>query len=138
MMSPALRKMPISTRAALTLSLVIGSLFIAFGAAVYFDIRRQALSESLTRLDSQNRQVAALQEGRFTRLRAAHDHAKQLLLAELAAGADPDDVGNLDTLFPRHNRGGRRSSDLLFDGGQTPFGYVRGVGAYIRTEPDPQ
>ncbi|MFD1107309.1 GGDEF domain-containing protein [Sphingobium olei] len=130
------RTMSVATKAAITLSIVVGLLFLVSGMAAYFDIRRQALSEALVRLDSQNRQVAELQEGRFTRLRAAHEHAKQLLLAELAQGANPDDARNLDTLFPRDHRGGRRSADLLFDGGQTPFGYVRGVGAYIREEPD--
>ena len=129
-------KMSVSTRAAVTLSLVIGLLFLVSGMAAYFDIKRQALDEALIRLDGQNRQVAELQEGRFTRLSAAHEHAKQLLLAELAEGPSPDDARNLDTLFPRDRRGGRRSSDLLFDGGRTPFGYVRGVGAYIGTEPD--
>ena len=133
---PAPSPLSISTRATLILSIVIGSLFLVAGTVVYLDIKSQALNEALARLDSQNRQVAELQESRFTRLRAAHEHAKELLLAELAAGPKPDDARDLDTLFPRDARGGRRSSDLLFDGGRTPFGYVRGVGAYIRTEPD--
>ena len=92
-------KMSVSTRAAVTLSLVIGLLFLVSGMAAYFDIKRQALDEALIRLDGQNRQVAELQEGRFTRLSAAHEHAKQLLLAELAEGPSPDDARNLDTLF---------------------------------------
>lgn len=133
---PVHRSLSISTRATLVLSLVIGSLFLVAGTVVYLDIKSQTLNEALARLDSQNRQVAELQESRFTRLRAAHEHARELLLAELAAGPKPDDAINLDTLFPRDRRGGRRSSDLLFDGGRTPFGYVRGVGAYIREEPD--
>lgn len=130
------RTMSISARATVTLSLVIGLLFLVSGTAAYVDIKRQALNEALGRLDSQNSQVAKLLEGRFTRLRAAHEHARQLLLAELAEGPSTDDARNLDNLFPRDRRGGRRSSDRLFDGGRTPFGYVRGVGGYIRAEPD--
>ena len=126
----------ISTKVTVILSIAIGLLFLVSGTAAYLDIKRRALSEALVRLDSQNRQIAKLQEGRFARLRAAHEHAKQLLLAELAESPTADDARDLDILFPHDPRGGRRSSDILFDGGQTPFGYVRGIGAYIRHEPD--
>lgn len=133
---PLPRTLSISTKAAAVLSIVIGLLFVVSGWAAYADINRQALNEALVRLDSHNQQVSELQEGRFTRLRSAHEHAKQLLLAELAEHSQHDNAHTFDVLFPRDPRGGRRSADLLFDGGRTPYGHIRGVGAFVGVESD--
>ncbi|AHE54996.1 sensor domain-containing diguanylate cyclase [Sphingomonas sanxanigenens] len=132
------RNRSIAARATLLLSLVIGLIFVAAGVSVYFDIREQTLSQTLVQLDSYSGQVSALQESRFARLGAAHRNARALLLAELASGDSNENARLFNRLFPSDGRGARRSIDLLFDGGQTPFGFVRGVGAFVRAEPDMQ
>ncbi|HEV7289192.1 diguanylate cyclase domain-containing protein [Sphingomonas sp.] len=128
--------MSIATRTAITLSALIGLIFIISGVASYDDSSRRSRESGLATLDHYARQLAQQQEARFARIRSTHARASELLRAELAGNPALDNAAVFDTLFPTDPRGGRRSADALFTGGNTVFGHVRGVGAFIPREPD--
>jgi hypothetical protein len=127
----------IATRAALWLSVATATVFLLAGTLAFRDARSQAFGEALVQLDGFNRELAAQQEARFQRLVAAHRHATELMLAELRTAPAGTGDRSFDALFPRQPDGTRRSQDGLFDGARTPLGYIRGVGGFIRAEPDP-
>lgn len=132
----ALFAQSIAGQAALALSVLIGSLFILAAFVTYKDAREESLSRSLARLDSYNREVVGQQEDRFRRLAAAHRHATELLLAELASGGDAERRRAFETMVPRKGDGTRRTHPALFDGTRTDVGYVRGIGGFVGEEPD--
>ncbi|MGF7152214.1 diguanylate cyclase (GGDEF)-like protein [Sphingomonas zeicaulis] len=132
------RSLPIAVRASITLSVIIGALFIASGIAAYYDISRQTARESLERLNSYSALIAATQEARFRRLTNAHKHAVQLLHAEFATRDTTADHREFDRLYPKDEQGTRHSADGLYDGAGTSLGYIRGIGAYIGRPANPR
>lgn len=121
----------VSTRTALLLSLVIGALFVLVGVGVFLDAREEIVRAELLKLDRYNEGVVRREEQRFKRIREAHALATRRFEAEwrtLPAGRAAELV---DSFFPRAGDGTRRSRDALFDGGRTPLGYMRGVGAFV-------
>ncbi len=131
-----LDNMSITTRTAIMLSALVGAIFVIAGLFSFHDADRRALATGLSTLDHYAQQVARQQEERFGRIRQTHARATELLRAELATNPRLNDSAAFDTMFPADPRGGRRSAPALYDGGTTPFGYVRGVGAFIAREPD--
>lgn len=132
-----LRDMSIATRTAMTLSALIGLIFILAGIVSYHDSARRTRESGLATLDHYAREVAERQEARFARIRATHLRATDLLRAELSANSRIDDPAAFDAMFPRDPGGGRRSADTLYTGTSTPFGYVRTLGGFIPHEPVP-
>lgn len=132
-----LRDMSIATRTAMTLSALIGLIFILAGIVSYHDSARRTRESGLATLDHYAREVAERQEARFARIRATHLRATDLLRAELSANSRIDDPAAFDAMFTRDPRGGRRSADTLYTGTSTPFGYVRTLGGFIPHEPVP-
>lgn len=130
--------MSITTRTAILLSALVGAIFIIAGILAFRDTDHRARIAGLANLDHYARQVARQQDERFARIRAVHQRATQLLRAELATNPTLGTPATFDSLFAPDPRGGRRSVPALFDGGVTPMGYVRGVGAIVPGEPDPQ
>lgn len=133
--APIRSRWTLSGRATLSLSLAIGVLFCVIGVVSYQDARHRALAGALARLNSYNLEVVTDQEHRFERIALAHAHATELLEGELGAGSRADAAALFDALYPRFGDGTRRSTSGLFDGTMTPFGYVRGIGAFIGREP---
>lgn len=126
----------IATRTAALLSLAIGFIFVCAAVAAYEGAREQSLADALTKLDSYNRQTVADQEKRLQRIVSAHQHASELFQGELRRALSRDEIeGELDRMFPRRGDGTRRSSDDLFNGGTTSFGFVRGLGGFVGREP---
>ncbi|MFL9841034.1 diguanylate cyclase [Sphingomonas sp. ST-64] len=130
------RDMSITTRTAIMLSALIGLIFAVSGLIAYQDSEQRTREAGLATLDHYARQVARHQEERFSRIRKTHVHATELFRAQFALGAPVTGPGAFDAMFPRDRRGGRRSAPALYDGGSTPLGYMRGVGAFIAHEPD--
>lgn len=128
--------MSISTRTAITLSALIGLIFVLAGIVSYQDSAQRTRESGLATLDHYAREVAQQQEARFARIRATHNRASDLLRAELSANPRLDDPAAFATLFPADPRGGRRSADGLYTGASTPFGHIRTVGGFIPREPD--
>lgn len=131
-----LRDMSIATRTAITLSALIGLIFVLAGIVSYQDSARRTRETGLATLDHYAREVAQQQESRFARIRATHDRASDLLRAELSANPRLDDPAAFGEMFPVDPRGGRRSADALYSGASTPFGYIRTLGGFIPREPD--
>ncbi|OYX48611.1 MAG: hypothetical protein B7Y97_10835 [Sphingomonas sp. 32-66-10] len=131
-----LRDMSISTRTAITLSALIGLIFILAGIVSYQDSAQRTRESGLATLDHYAREVVKEQETRFARIRATHMRATDLLRAELSANPRLDDPAAFSAMFPADPRGGRRSADALYTGASTPFGYVRTIGGFIPREPD--
>ncbi len=117
------------------LSLLVGAIFVLAGILAFQDSDRRSREAGLSTLDHFAGQVASQQEQRFARIRRTHQHATRMLRAELATNPRLGDATAFDTMFPVDPRGGRRSAPFLYDGGNAPFGYVRGVGAFIGTNP---
>ncbi|MBA4762938.1 diguanylate cyclase [Sphingomonas sp.] len=128
--------MSISTRTAITLSALIGLIFILAGIVSYQDSAQRTRESGLATLDHYAREVVKEQETRFARIRATHMRATDLLRAELSANPRLDDPAAFSAMFPADPRGGRRSADALYTGASTPFGYVRTIGGFIPREPD--
>ncbi|QDX26270.1 diguanylate cyclase [Sphingomonas suaedae] len=131
-----LRDMSITTRTAITLSALIGLIFVVAGFLSYRDSERRTREAGLTTLDHYARQVVREEERRFSRIRTTHIHATELMRAQLASSPRLADAAAFDVMFPADRRGGRRSAPALYNGGNTPLGYIRGVGAFIAHEPD--
>lgn len=126
----------IAAKAALALSVLIGGLFVFTAYLAYHDARDESISRSLARLDVYNQEVVGQQEDRFRRLTAAHQHATELLLAELRSGGDTERRQAFEAMMPKNADGTRRTVSALFDGTRSPFGYVRGIGGFVGEEPD--
>lgn len=135
-LSAFLRDMSIATRTAITLSALIGLIFILAGIASYQDSAQRTRESGLATLDHYAREVVKEQETRFARIRATHMRASDLLRAELSANPRIDDPAAFSAMFPADPRGGRRSADGLYTGASTPFGHIRAVGGFIPREPD--
>lgn len=135
-LSAFLRDMSIATRTAITLSALIGLIFILAGIVSYQDSAGRTRESGLATLDHYAREVVKEQEARFTRIRATHVRASDLLRAELSANPRIDDPAAFSAMFPVDPRGGRRSADGLYTGTSTPFGHIRAVGGFIPREPD--
>lgn len=131
-----LRTLSVTTRTAILLSALIGAIFVVAGLLAFRDADSRALDRGLGTLDHYARHIAEQQEQRFERIRTVHARATELLRAELRHDPAIRNAAAFDAMFPRDPRGGRRSAPALFDGGTTPFGYVRGVGAFVPGEPD--
>ncbi|UUX98532.1 hypothetical protein [Sphingomonas sp. J315] len=131
-----LGNMSITTRTAIMLSALVGAIFVIAGLFSFFDADRRALATGLSTLDHYAQQVARQQEERFGRIRETHARATELLRAELATNSRLENPAAFDAMFAVDPRGGRRSAPALYDGGTTPLGYMRGVGAFIPQEPD--
>lgn len=130
------RGLSIATRTAAWLSIGIGIIFGVAAFAVYWDSRERSLQDSLAKLDAYNRDIVAEQESRFQRLAAAHHHASELLRGELRGQrAAHSATARLNSLYPKHSDGSRRSADWLFEGGTADFGFVRGLGGFVGREP---
>ncbi|MDK2769687.1 MAG: diguanylate cyclase [Sphingomonas sp.] len=128
--------MSIATRTAITLSALIGLIFVLAGIVSYQDSARRTRDSGLATLDHYAHEVAQQQEARFARIRATHNRASDLLRAELSANPRLDDPAAFATLFPADPRGGRRSADALYTGASTPFGHIRTLGGFIPQEPE--
>ncbi len=128
--------MSIATRTAITLSALIGLIFVLAGIVSYQDSARRTRESGLATLDHYAREVAQQQEARFARIRATHNRASDLLRAELSANPRLDDPAAFSAMFPTDPRGGRRSADTLYTGASTPFGHIRTLGGFIPREPD--
>lgn len=135
-LSAFLRDMSIATRTAITLSALIGLIFILAGIVSYQDSAQRTRESGLATLDHYAREVAEAQEARFARIRAIQMRATDLLRAELSANPRLDDPAAFSAMFPVDPRGGRRSADALYTGANTPFGHIRTVGGFIPQEPD--
>jgi diguanylate cyclase (GGDEF)-like protein len=131
---PKLSDWTVAGRSALALSIGVGLVFLVAGILSFLDVRQQALTAALARLDSYNLEVVREQEDRFRRIVHAHRHATELLKGELAAPSAQHDKAVLDRLFPRFGDGTRRSAPGLFDGQTTSFGYMRGIGGFVGRE----
>lgn len=126
----------IATRVSIILSVAIGVIFAVAAAVSYRDAKDQALAEALGKLDSYNLEVVAEQEQRFQKLAAAHRHATELLRGELA-GTGRYSAADIEWLYPRRGDGSRRTGDALYEGSNTPLGYMRGMGGFVGQEPSP-
>lgn len=128
--------MSVATRTAALLSLAIGFIFVCAALAAYEGAQQQSLAEALAKLDSYNRQAVAEQEKQLQRIVSAHQHASELFDGELRRGLSHEEIkAELDRMFPRQEDRTRRSSDDLFVGGTTSFGFVRGLGGFVGHEP---
>lgn len=134
--SALFQDMSIATRTAITLSGLIGLIFVLAGIVSYQDSERRTRESGLATLDHYAREVAQQQEARFARIRATHNRASDLLRAELSANPRLEDPAAFATLFPADPRGGRRSADTLYTGASTPFGHIRTLGGFIPQEPE--
>lgn len=126
----------IAAEAALALSMLIGSLFVVAGYLSYSDAREQSISSAVDRLDAYNREIVQQQEDRFLRLQAMHRHATELLFAELGSGDNAERREAFEAMVPRIGDGTRRTAPQLFEGAETPVGFIRGIGGFVGTEPD--
>lgn len=133
---PSFGSSSIAVKAALALSVLIGGLFIIAAYLSYTDARERSLASSLALLDAYNREVVGQQEDRFRRLAAAHQHATELLMAELENGSDIERQLAFEVMVPPKGDGTRRTAAGLYEGGTTPFGYIRGIGGFVGQEPD--
>ena len=130
-LSPWFRSMSVSSRTALSLAIGFTLMIAATALLAFWQERARAIDESLARLDQRNAAVTGELSDRFGRIKRTQARAAELFREERAALSDAEARRQFEALYPQRPDGTRRSSDVMFTGGQTAIGLVHGMAGFI-------
>lgn len=123
----------ISARTAWSLAVGFAIVIVATALLAFGQERTAAIDESLTRLDKRNAEIVYDLGQRFDRISKIQARAVELFKTERAALTVAKARSEFQALYPAQPDGTRRSTDAMFEGGNTAIGHTQGMAGFIPT-----